>query len=75
MHAERLVEMINQIEDYWTAEPDQAQAVEAIRRHVRQFWEPRMRQAILAHLEAGGAGLGDLSRQALQKLQEEARAA
>ena len=37
--------------------PDIAQAVAAIADHIQRFWEPRMRNAIEAHLSAGGAGL------------------
>jgi formate dehydrogenase subunit delta len=32
-------------------------AVHGIAEHIRKFWDPRMRSAILAHLDAGGAGL------------------
>ena len=34
--------------------PEQAAAGTAD--HIKKFWDPRMRAAILAHLEAGGAG-------------------
>lgn len=32
-------------------------AVPSIAEHIRKFWDPRMRSAILAHFESGGAGL------------------
>ena len=72
MHIENLVYMINQIESFYRSEPDHAAAVEGIRNHVRRFWEPRMRKAIIAHLETGGAGLGELSAEAVKRLSEEA---
>jgi len=72
MHIENLVYMINQIESFYRSEPIQADAVEGIRSHVRRFWEPRMRKAIIAHLQAGGAGLGELSALAVKQLAEEA---
>lgn len=75
MHVERLVEMINQIEANWGAEPDHAVAVEGVRSHVRRFWEPRMRAAIIAHFEAGGAGLGPLALEAVKRIANEAKAA
>jgi formate dehydrogenase subunit delta len=31
--------------------------VPGITEHVQNFWDPRMRSAITAHLDAGGAGL------------------
>lgn len=30
-----------------------AEAAEAIAHHIRQFWEPRMRVNLLAHVESG----------------------
>ena len=74
MHIENLVYMINQIESFYRSDPEQAVAVEGIRTHVRRFWEPRMRKAIIAHLETGGAGLGELSAMAVKLLAEEAAA-
>ena len=38
--------------------------------HIRSFWDPRMRAAILAHLAAGGAGLDPLARAAVERLSE-----
>jgi formate dehydrogenase subunit delta len=75
MHIENLVNMINKIEKFYRSEPVQADAVEGIRNHVRRFWEPRMRKAIIAHLESGGAGLGELSAMAVKLLADEAAAA
>jgi formate dehydrogenase subunit delta len=75
MHIENLVNMINKIETFYRSEPVQADAVEGIRNHVRRFWEPRMRKAIIAHLESGGAGLGELSAMAVKLLADEAAAA
>jgi hypothetical protein len=36
--------------------------------HIREFWDPRMRQQIFAYLEAGGTGLGPNSRKAIELL-------
>ena len=43
-------------------------AVPGIAEHIRKFWDPRMRQAIFAHLDAGGAGLDPFVRDAIAKL-------
>jgi formate dehydrogenase subunit delta len=68
MHTDSLVQMANQIEAFFRSEEDRDVAIEGIRNHIARFWERRMRQQILAHLSAGGAGLGDLSRAALERL-------
>lgn len=64
---ERLVMMANQISRFF-AHQGEAQAVTAIADHLKKFWEPRMRRAILAHLAAGGAGLDPLALKAVQSL-------
>lgn len=37
------------------------QAVQAVAHHVRRYWDPRMRAALLAHVDGGGAGLDPIS--------------
>ena len=56
MSPEKLVYMANQIGKFF-ANQGEEKAVAAIADHIQRFWEPRMRGAIEAHLEAGGAGL------------------
>ena len=56
MSADKLVMMANQIGAFFAGQPH-ADVEAAIADHLVKFWEPRMRQAILAHLDAGGAGL------------------
>jgi formate dehydrogenase subunit delta len=48
------------------------EAVPGITDHIRKFWDPRMRKAILAHLDAGGAGLDPNVRDALETLKKAA---
>ena len=38
--------------------------------HIRKFWDPRMRAAIFAHLDAGGAGLDPIVRLAVERLKD-----
>ncbi len=64
----RLVQMANDIGDYFASEPDRAAAVAGIASHLERFWEARMRRQILAHLAAGGDGLDDLPRAAIAEL-------
>lgn len=49
---------------HWPVE-DGARAVAA---HLRMFWEPRMRAALLAHREAGAAGLAEIAQRAADLL-------
>jgi formate dehydrogenase subunit delta len=42
--------------------------VPGITEHIKKFWDPRMRTAILAHLEAGGSGLQPDVRAAVEAL-------
>lgn len=54
MHIENLVKMANQIGSYFDAYPDREMARNEVAGHIKRNWEPRMRRAILAHIEAGG---------------------
>jgi formate dehydrogenase subunit delta len=68
MNVEHLVHMANQIEDFFRSEPDRSLAIDGIATHLKRYWEPRMRRAIVAHVATGGAGLGELARAAVMKL-------
>lgn len=59
MDAGRLVKMANDIGHFFAAgaETDaaRAQAMAGIADHLKRFWDPRMRRALLAALDAGDA--------------------
>jgi formate dehydrogenase subunit delta len=58
MHVDNLVKMANQIGDFFESMPDPVEAEEGIAAHIKKFWEPRMRRALLAHIDdQAGAGL------------------
>lgn len=64
MHTENLVNMANDIADFFHgAEP--GNAARSVAEHLRRFWDPRMRKAIIAHHAEGGAGLSDVARAAV----------
>ena len=67
MKTERLVRQANQIADFFKSAPEK-EAVAGTLDHLRKFWDPRMRSQILAHLEAGGAGLQPVAHQAVAGL-------
>lgn len=68
MSHDQLVTMANNIAAFFAADPDRAVAVAGIAQHLQNFWEPRMRKAILAHLEKGGEGLDGLVIEALARI-------
>jgi formate dehydrogenase subunit delta len=61
------VRLANDIAAQFTHKPLD-EAAEAIATHVRAFWEPRMRAALLQHLAAGGAGLDPIALRAAELL-------
>lgn len=65
----RLVIMANQIGRFFTPQRD-GDPVAAIANHLRKFWDPRMRAAIVAHVEGGGDGLNEPVREAVRRLKE-----
>ena len=68
---EKLITMANQIAAFFAVQGE-AKAVPAIADHLQKFWDPRMRTAIIAHLERGGEGLEEPVRQAVHRLKEKA---
>jgi formate dehydrogenase subunit delta len=68
---DKLVYMANQIGTFFLS-LDTETASAKIAEHIRKFWDPRMRRAILAHLDKGGAGLNPASRRAVESLRESA---
>jgi formate dehydrogenase subunit delta len=63
--AEHLVQMANDIGNFFRAEPVREDAVIGIANHIAKFWTKRMRQKLAAH---GEGGLDELPREALRRL-------
>jgi formate dehydrogenase subunit delta len=68
---DRLVYIANQIAREFAAQRP-GEAAQATYDHLWHFWDPRMRALILDHLAAGGAGLSELAREAVLKLDRSA---
>jgi formate dehydrogenase subunit delta len=69
--AEHLVQMANDIGNFFRSEPRREDAVAGIANHIAKFWTPRMREKLAAHLKQHGSeALDDLPRQALRSLAE-----
>jgi formate dehydrogenase subunit delta len=49
------------------------EAARAVATHLRAFWEPRMRAALLAHVDAGALGLDPVAERATTLLRPAAR--
>ena len=69
MSPDRLIYMANQIGKFFQSQGHD-KAVPGIADHIRKFWDPRMRKAIFAHLDAGGAGLDPNVRDAIESLKK-----
>lgn len=70
---DHLVRMANQICAFFRTQ-GRDKTVPGIAEHIRKFWDPRMRAAIVAHLDAGGAGLDPEVRDAVETLRPKADA-
>jgi formate dehydrogenase subunit delta len=67
--AEHLVQMANDIGNFFRSEPERTDGIAGIANHIAKFWTPRMRQKLLDHVKAHGeAGLDELPREALKLL-------
>jgi formate dehydrogenase subunit delta len=47
-----LIRMANQIGTFFESMPDRAEALAGIAKHLKNFWDPRMRNAFLALLDS-----------------------
>jgi formate dehydrogenase subunit delta len=54
-----MTRMANQIAAFFEAYP-RSEALEGIAKHVKSFWDPRMRKQLDAYIAAGAEGLSPL---------------
>jgi formate dehydrogenase subunit delta len=64
---DKLIYMANQIGKFFMSQGE-AGAVDGIATHIRKYWDPRMRNDILAYLDANGAALDPPVRTAIASL-------
>ncbi|WP_367650881.1 formate dehydrogenase subunit delta [Methylomonas sp. ZR1] len=57
--------MANNIGAFFKSEPDRELAVKGVEQHIRNFWEPRMRTAIIEYVQKGGTELMDIVSEAV----------
>jgi formate dehydrogenase subunit delta len=65
---DQLVQMANDIGNFFRAEPQREAAIAGIANHIKNYWTRRMREKLLVQLEHGDAGLDELPREALRRL-------
>lgn len=71
MDIDNLVRMANRIGQFYAAMPDREEALEGIATHIRKFWEPRMRRALLEQMAQGApAELLPLVAEAIERRRE-----
>ena len=59
MQDNELTRMANQIAAFFEAYP-RPEALEGIAKHIKSFWDPRMRKRLAEQIAAGGEGLSPL---------------
>lgn len=66
MDLHRLVQMANQIGDFFESMPDREQAMTDLASHLKRFWDPRMRRELLEYIDKqGGKDLKEIVLQAI----------
>ncbi|AOY91607.1 formate dehydrogenase [Cupriavidus sp. USMAA2-4] len=55
MNVDNLIKMANQIGGFFEAMPDREEALADIAGHIKRFWAPRMREALLQAMDRGDA--------------------
>jgi len=56
MDPANLIRMANRIGDFFELMSDREEALEGVANHLHKFWEPRLRNALLAWVDAHPAG-------------------
>jgi formate dehydrogenase subunit delta len=72
--AEHLVQMANDIGNFFRAEPAREDAIAGIANHIAKFWTRRMREKLMAQMPHVEHALDELPREALRRLSEQAAA-
>lgn len=66
--SEHIVQMANDIGNFFRAETDRQLALDGISNHINKFWTRRMRQKLLEYVQHGGNELDELPRAALAQV-------
>jgi formate dehydrogenase subunit delta len=66
--AEQLIQMANDIGNFFRAEPKREDAIAGIVNHISKYWTRRMREKLIAQLQHGDHGLDELPLEAMRRL-------
>jgi formate dehydrogenase subunit delta len=67
---DQLVQMANDIGNFFRSQPNREEAVVGIANHIQSFWTTRMREKIFAQVREGASELDELPRDALRRLMQ-----
>lgn len=68
MTTQRLVTMANQVASFFSSYPED-EAIDGTAKHLKAYWDPRMRREIEAHLaNKAGAGLSHIALEAVKRI-------
>jgi formate dehydrogenase subunit delta len=65
---EQLIQMANDIGNFFRAEPVREDAITGIVAHISRYWTRRMRDKLISQIQQGADGLDELPRAALERL-------
>ncbi len=65
---EHLIQMANDIGNFFRAEPQREDAIAGIAQHISRYWTRRMREKLIGQLQQGATGLDEMPRAALERL-------
>jgi len=66
--SQHLVQMANDIGNFFRALPNREDAIAGIANHIKNFWTRRMREKLAEQLSHGDADLDELPREAIKRL-------
>jgi len=70
MNAEHLVEMANDIGNFFRVDPDKEEAINGVLTHILRYWELRMQKQIVEYLDNGGDKLDPIVLEAIKQLKK-----
>jgi formate dehydrogenase subunit delta len=65
---EQLIQMANDIGNFFRAEPKREDAIAGIANHIGKYWTRRMREKLIAQVQRGDHVLDELPREAVRRL-------
>jgi formate dehydrogenase subunit delta len=72
---EQLIQMANDIANFFRAEPVREDAIAGIVNHINKYWTRRMREKLIGQIQHGAEGLDELPRAAIERLMPAAKVA